>query len=82
MAKIELVTQVDEVFRDYSFSDKVTGLVAALGWKRPVLPQSMYIFKQPLIGGEVTSHQDSLGVAIETVGADSIIALRRSRFLL
>jgi len=23
-----------------------------------VLPQSMYIFKQPLVGGEVTSHQE------------------------
>jgi len=50
---------VDDVFKRYSHSDKVTGLVSGLGWSDPVLPQSMYIFKQPMIGGEVTSHQDS-----------------------
>jgi len=35
----------DSVFRDYSFSDRIKSLVKALGWKRPVLPQSMYILK-------------------------------------
>lgn len=49
----------DEVFRGYSTSAKMQSLVADLGWKNPVIPQSMYIFKQPRIGGEVTSHQDS-----------------------
>lgn len=49
----------DKVFEEYSQSSKVSELVAELGWKDPVLPQSMYIFKQPTIGGEVTSHQDS-----------------------
>eukprot|EP00039_Didymoeca_costata_P009532 m.126569 g.126569 ORF g.126569 m.126569 type:complete len:188 (-) comp14518_c0_seq15:711-1274(-) len=41
---------VEDVFREYSFSEKVKNLVKDLGWKDPVLPQSMYIFKQP---GEV-----------------------------
>eukprot|EP00039_Didymoeca_costata_P009533 m.126517 g.126517 ORF g.126517 m.126517 type:complete len:311 (-) comp14518_c0_seq3:118-1050(-) len=50
---------VEDVFREYSFSEKVKNLVKDLGWKDPVLPQSMYIFKQPGIGGEVTPHQDS-----------------------
>jgi len=50
---------LDPVFRDYSQSSKISELVEELGWKDPVLPQSMYIFKQPLVGGEVTSHQDS-----------------------
>jgi phytanoyl-CoA hydroxylase len=49
----------DEVFREYSTSKKIEDLVATLGWRDPVIPQSMYIFKQPRIGGEVTSHQDS-----------------------
>lgn len=49
----------DSVFREYSHSDKILNLVEELGWIDPVLPQSMYIFKQPAIGGEVTSHQDS-----------------------
>merc|ERR1712129_251138 len=42
-----------------SQSNKILDLVSELGWKQPVLPQSMYIFKQPSIGSEVTSHQDS-----------------------
>lgn len=50
---------VDEVFKEYSYSEKVCQLARDLGWISPVLPQSMYIFKQPSIGGEVTSHQDS-----------------------
>jgi len=47
------------IFMKYAQSAKVAALARALGWKNPVLPQSMYIFKQPKIGGEVTSHQDS-----------------------
>jgi len=50
---------VDDAFREYSYSSKVVDLVQELGYTDPVLPQSMYIFKQPNIGGEVTSHQDS-----------------------
>ena len=42
----------DPVFERYSTSRRVGKLVRALGWKEPVLPQSMYIFKQPRIGGE------------------------------
>ena len=49
----------DPTFRKYAQSVKVAALARALGWTDPVLPQSMYIFKQPRIGGEVTSHQDS-----------------------
>ncbi|KAL3931305.1 MAG: hypothetical protein SGARI_004242 [Bacillariaceae sp.] len=46
-------------FSDYSLSDKMNALVKELGWTSPVIPQSMYIFKQPSIGGTVHSHQDS-----------------------
>jgi phytanoyl-CoA hydroxylase len=49
----------DPVFREFSSSEKVASLVRSLGYQHPVLPQSMYIFKQPRIGGVVTSHQDS-----------------------
>merc|ERR1711976_1003550 len=31
----------------------------SLKFQDPVVVQSMYIFKQPKIGGEVTSHQDA-----------------------
>ena len=46
-------------FRTYTQSPKVVNLLTELGWRDPVVPQSMYIFKQARIGGEVTSHQDS-----------------------
>lgn len=49
----------DSTFRTYTHSDKVANLLKELGWRDPVAPQSMYIFKQPTIGGEVASHQDS-----------------------
>lgn len=49
----------DDVFGDYARGAAVAELAAALGWSDPVLPQSMYIFKNPHVGGEVTSHQDS-----------------------
>uniref|UniRef100_A0A6S8BD59 Uncharacterized protein n=1 Tax=Aplanochytrium stocchinoi TaxID=215587 RepID=A0A6S8BD59_9STRA len=49
----------DEVFEKYSFSEKVCQLVKELGYTDPILPQSMYIMKNPKVGGEVTSHQDS-----------------------
>jgi len=50
---------LDPVFERFSRSAKVQELAEALGLERPLLVQSMYIFKQPNIGGEVTCHQDS-----------------------
>jgi phytanoyl-CoA hydroxylase len=47
------------VFHDYCQSPKVRELVEDLGWNDPVVPQSMYIFKQATTGGVVHSHQDS-----------------------
>lgn len=46
-------------FHSYCFSSKVKALVRSLGWKEPVVPQSMYIFKGRKTGGVVSSHQDS-----------------------
>jgi phytanoyl-CoA hydroxylase len=50
---------LDAVFDGFSRTPELAALVHALGVKRPLLLQSMYIFKQPLIGGEVTCHQDA-----------------------
>jgi phytanoyl-CoA hydroxylase len=50
---------LDPVFDTFSRSPKLRDLVADLGIEDPRLLQSMYIFKQPGIGGEVISHQDS-----------------------
>ena len=49
---------LDPVFSAFSRSPRLAELVGALGIAQPLLLQSMYIFKQPLIGGEVTAHQD------------------------
>lgn len=51
--------QHDPIFRDFCHQDKMTDLVKNLGYDTPVIRQSMYIFKQPHIGGPVAIHQDS-----------------------
>ena len=50
---------LDPVFRAFSRTPALALLARSLGYERPVLIQSMYIFKQPRIGGEVTCHQDA-----------------------
>ncbi|HKR11402.1 MAG TPA: phytanoyl-CoA dioxygenase family protein [Pyrinomonadaceae bacterium] len=50
---------LDPVFNRFSRSEKIEQLAAAIGFTDPRLVQSMYIFKQPNIGGEVSCHQDS-----------------------
>jgi phytanoyl-CoA hydroxylase len=48
----------DPVFRRFSRSARMQGVYRLLGFKRPLPVQSMYIFKQPKIGGPVLAHQD------------------------
>lgn len=50
---------LDSVFNRFSHTQDLAELVSELGYKKPLLVQSMYIFKQPNIGGEVTCHQDA-----------------------
>ncbi|HEV8371103.1 MAG TPA: phytanoyl-CoA dioxygenase family protein [Pyrinomonadaceae bacterium] len=50
---------LDPVFNRFSRNQKVQTLTENLGIEKPLLLQSMYIFKQPNIGGEVSCHQDS-----------------------
>lgn len=56
---------IDPVFRQFSRADRLSSLLTALDIQDPVLYQSMYICKQPRIGGEVTCHQDSTYLYIE-----------------
>jgi len=58
---------LDPVFDHFSRSQNIKELAAALGFKDPLLLQSMYIFKQPDIGGEVTCHQDSTFLYTEPI---------------
>ncbi|XP_064100496.1 phytanoyl-CoA dioxygenase domain-containing protein 1-like [Macrobrachium nipponense] len=45
-------------FKKVSFSDKMKATARQLGFISPAVVQSMYIFKQPGIGGEVMPHKD------------------------
>lgn len=55
------------VFRSVSFSSKVKALVKEIGFVDPAIVQSMYIFKNPEIGGEVTAHQDATFLYTEPI---------------
>jgi phytanoyl-CoA hydroxylase len=50
---------LDPVFDSFSRTAEIKRLVFDLGITEPLMLQSMYIFKQPRIGGEVTCHQDA-----------------------
>ena len=50
---------LDPVFEKFSHRTDLHEIAKAIDIKKPKLIQSMYIFKQPRIGGEVLSHQDS-----------------------
>lgn len=50
---------LDPVFDAFSRTDQLARLAGDLGVAEPLLLQSMYIFKSPGIGGEVSCHQDS-----------------------
>jgi phytanoyl-CoA hydroxylase len=50
---------LDPVFSRFSRDPRLAPIAHAVGLTEPLLLQSMYIFKQPRIGGEVVCHQDS-----------------------
>lgn len=50
---------LDPVFERFSRQSALAELIEGLGLAEPLLLQSMYIFKQPHIGGEVVCHQDA-----------------------
>jgi phytanoyl-CoA hydroxylase len=50
---------LDPVFDAFSHGPELASLASSLGLKNPQVWQSMYIFKQPGIGGEVNWHQDA-----------------------
>jgi phytanoyl-CoA hydroxylase len=50
---------LDPVFERFSYTPELAAVAGAIGVAAPLMLQSMYIFKQPLIGGEVRCHQDA-----------------------
>lgn len=55
----------DPVFETFSRQSAFAALAHGLGLADPRLAQSMYIFKQPQIGGEVVCHQDATFIRTE-----------------
>jgi phytanoyl-CoA hydroxylase len=49
---------LDPEFSHFSYTSQLAHLLRELGYVRPQALQSMYIFKQPHIGGAVNCHQD------------------------
>jgi phytanoyl-CoA hydroxylase len=58
---------LDPVFAAFLRTPALSALAADLGLRRPVLLQSMVIFKPPHIGGEVIGHQDATYLYTEPV---------------
>ena len=50
---------LDPTFQRFTYTEHLAGVAADAGLERAIALQSMYIFKQPHIGGEVGCHQDS-----------------------
>ena len=49
---------LDDVFERATYTSDLTQIAADIGMADALALQSMYIFKQPGIGGEVSCHQD------------------------
>ena len=50
---------LDPVFGNFSRTPELAQISKEVGFKDPRILQSMFIFKQPYIGGEVVCHQDA-----------------------
>ncbi|XP_013189323.1 phytanoyl-CoA dioxygenase domain-containing protein 1 [Amyelois transitella] len=55
------------IFRCYTYSDRVKSVCHQLGFKEPAVVQSMYIYKNPRLGGEVVPHQDATYLHTEPI---------------
>lgn len=52
------IHDLDDKFRAVSYAPRIGRIARELGLVQPIATQSMYIFKQPRIGGGVGAHQD------------------------
>ncbi|KAK3736638.1 hypothetical protein QZH41_017026, partial [Actinostola sp. cb2023] len=50
---------LNPLYKKFTFSNRIQAIARSLELKNPIVPQSMYIFKQPGIGGAVIPHRDS-----------------------
>jgi phytanoyl-CoA hydroxylase len=70
---------LDPVFERFSRDPRLEELAHELGIEEPLVYQSMYIFKQPRIGGEVRWHQDATYFETEPITVTTLwFALERA----
>jgi len=50
---------VNKTFEKFSYSKEMKYIAKMLGFQKPMLVQSMYIFKNAKVGGEVNEHTDN-----------------------
>ncbi|TNN62930.1 Phytanoyl-CoA dioxygenase domain-containing protein 1 [Liparis tanakae] len=58
----------EPLYKKVTHSPKIQGAAKKMGLVSPVVLQSMFIFKQPGFGGEVTPHQDATFLYTEPLG--------------
>ena len=58
---------LDPVFDSFSRTEELGAVAKDVGFEDPRILQSMYIFKQPKIGGEVSFHQDATFLYTEPI---------------
>jgi phytanoyl-CoA hydroxylase len=58
---------LDPVFESFSYTPQLAQVAGDVGLNEPLVIQSMYIFKQPHIGGEVACHQDATFLYTEPI---------------
>jgi phytanoyl-CoA hydroxylase len=63
---------LDPVFATFSHGERLDALARELGVAEPRVYQSMYIFKQPHIGGEVRWHQDATYFVTDPVSVTTL----------
>ena len=61
---------LDPVFDSFSRTEKLGAVAKDVGFEDPRILQSMYIFKQPKIGGEVGFHQDATFLYTEPISVN------------
>ena len=58
---------LDPIFDSFSRTEEIGAVAKDVGFEDPKILQSMYIFKQPKIGGEVGFHQDATFLYTEPI---------------
>ena len=58
---------LDPVFEEFTYTKELAEVASDIGMEDPLALQSMYIFKQPGIGGEVGCHQDATFLYTEPI---------------